>query len=173
MTRVRSLGVLLCAVLMFTAATGSALAEDGHGDDHHPKGPPPANVAQAELCLHNGWKAYVRADLTPFKSVVACVVYALKGGQLMKPPPLVGADLSLSATAPSTYEVSNAGPLAATVTVHIDIAGCASISSFGAGWNVSANRLRRPPRSRSRPAERCRSLPQWWLAPAALSLTSR
>ena len=34
MTRMRRLGVLLCALLMFTAATGSALAEDGHGDDH-------------------------------------------------------------------------------------------------------------------------------------------
>jgi hypothetical protein len=86
----RRLGVLLCAVLMFTAATGSALAEDGHGDDHHgdhPKGPPPANVAQAKLCLHNGWKTYVRDDLTPFKNVVACVVYALKGGVLTTPPP--------------------------------------------------------------------------------------
>ena len=90
MTRTRSLGVLLCAVLMFTAATGSALAEDGHGDDHHGdhhKGPPPANVAQAKLCLRSGWKSYVRADLTPFKNVVACVVYALKGGILTTPPP--------------------------------------------------------------------------------------
>jgi hypothetical protein len=91
MTRMRRLGVLLCAVLMFTAATGSALAEDGHGDehhgDHHHKGPPPANVAQAKLCLHHGWKTYVRADLTPFRNVAACVVYALKGGVLTTPPP--------------------------------------------------------------------------------------
>jgi hypothetical protein len=90
----RRLGVLLWAVLMFTAATGSALADDGHhGDDHHgehhsehhPKGPPPANVAQAKLCLHDGWKSYVRADLTPFKNVAACVVYAVKGGVLTRP----------------------------------------------------------------------------------------
>ena len=29
----------------------------------------------------------MRADLTPFKNVAACVVYALKGGVLTTPPP--------------------------------------------------------------------------------------
>ena len=41
---------------------------------------PPANVANAQRCLHGGWKTLFTLAGQPFKNQGACIVYALRDG---------------------------------------------------------------------------------------------
>jgi len=47
---------------------------------------PRDNLANARLCLHDGWKTLKTSSGRPFRNLGSCVVYALFGGQFALPP---------------------------------------------------------------------------------------
>ena len=47
---------------------------------------PPANVTNAKLCLHDGWKTLKTSDGRSFRNTGFCVIYAIFGGQFAPPP---------------------------------------------------------------------------------------
>ena len=51
---------------------------------------PRDNLANARLCLHDGWKTLKALDGRSFRNTGSCVVYALFGGQFAPPPPSGG-----------------------------------------------------------------------------------
>jgi hypothetical protein len=63
------LGLALLGVLLMGAASPARAAND----------------ANAKLCQHGGWQAWVRADYTPFLDQGECVSYAAHGGTLTAP----------------------------------------------------------------------------------------
>jgi hypothetical protein len=108
--------------------SGQAFASDGACTSYGAKGGVLINQA-ALACLNDGWVTLGATSSTAFASEQACVDFANNGGT---PVAAGGADISLSYDLSNGYvTVSNAGPLAATVTIGL---------YFGAGsWSLGVN----------------------------------
>src|SRR5262245_1495287 len=115
--------LVLCTALALAVGVATATAGNGNG----------GNSANAKKCQKDGWKKLVRSDGTPFKNQGDCVSYAAHGGTLTSPT----ADISLSYSG-GALMVSNAGPLAASVTVNI-FRACGGGYSFPPEWDVNFN----------------------------------
>jgi hypothetical protein len=68
--------VLVAAVVLIAGFMSSSPAQAAPRD----------NLANARLCLHDGWKTLKTSNGRAFRNLGSCVVYALFGGQFAPPP---------------------------------------------------------------------------------------